>query len=170
MFIFLKFEIFLNSCFGAIAEPFRENCLQNREIKIFFKYLKWIPFAVKYSFQWYIVCWSKIYSSKIISGGREGGGGGAPSHLRLLFCKIVYFLQKFRQILALLYVVISLFFFAKQMIYSRSSGQVSQNDIQYIHILRVEILADSQRYPNFQPFRRKFLMKSRNRNIFQIFK
>ena len=29
-----------------------------------------------------------MYGSKII-----GGGGGAPSHLRLLFCKIVYVLQ-----------------------------------------------------------------------------
>ena len=27
MFIFLKFEIFSKSCSGAIAEPFRENCL-----------------------------------------------------------------------------------------------------------------------------------------------
>ena len=26
MFIILKFEIFSKSCFGAIAEPFRENC------------------------------------------------------------------------------------------------------------------------------------------------
>ena len=86
MFIFLKFEIFSNSHSGAIAEPFRENCSQNREIKIFFKYLKLILFAVTFLFQQYIFCWGKIYGSKIIGGGR-------PSHLRLLFCKIVWFLR-----------------------------------------------------------------------------
>ena len=39
MFIFLKFETFSNSRSGAIAEPFRENCSSNREIKIFSQYL-----------------------------------------------------------------------------------------------------------------------------------
>ena len=39
-FIFLKFEFFLNSRSGAIAEPFRENCSYNRKMKIFFQYLK----------------------------------------------------------------------------------------------------------------------------------
>ena len=43
-------------------------------------YLLW-----NFPFQRYIVCWGKIYRSKII------GEGDAPSHLRLLFCKIVYF-------------------------------------------------------------------------------
>ena len=43
---------------------------------------------MKFPFQRYIVCWGKIYGSKII------GGGGAPSRLRLLFCKIVYMLNK----------------------------------------------------------------------------
>ena len=31
------------------------------------------------------------YRSKIIGGG-GGGGGAAPSHLFLLFCKIVYYI------------------------------------------------------------------------------
>ena len=52
---------------------------------MFFKCLKWILFAVKFPFQRYIICWGKIYGSKIIGGGEEA----APSHLRLLFCKIV---------------------------------------------------------------------------------
>ena len=39
---------------------------------------------MKFPFQRYIVCYGKIYGSKII------GEGAAPSHLRLLFCKIVY--------------------------------------------------------------------------------
>ena len=69
MFIIFKFEIFSNIHSGAIAEPFRENCSKIREIKIFLKYLKWILFAVKFSFQRYIVCWGKIYGSKIIGGG-----------------------------------------------------------------------------------------------------
>ena len=42
------------------------------------------PFAVKFPFQRYIVCWGKIYGLNI-----TGGGGGTPSHLRLLFCKYV---------------------------------------------------------------------------------
>ena len=41
---------------------------------------------MKFPFQRYIVCYGKIYGSKII------GGGGASSHLRHLFCKIVYFM------------------------------------------------------------------------------
>ena len=44
-------------------------------------------FAVKFLFLRYIVCWGKFYCSKIIGGG---GGVDAPSHLRLLICKIVY--------------------------------------------------------------------------------
>ena len=40
--------------------------------------------AIKFPFQQYIVAWGKICRSKII------GGGAAPSHLRLLFSKIVY--------------------------------------------------------------------------------
>ena len=43
---------------------------------------------MKFPFQRYIVCWGKIYGSKII------GGGAAPSHLRLLFCKIVYIMMQ----------------------------------------------------------------------------
>ena len=79
MFIILKFEFFSNSRSGAIAEPFRKNCSLNREIKIFFKYLKWILFAAKFLFQRHIVCWGKIYGSKTIGGGRGGGGGRATS-------------------------------------------------------------------------------------------
>ena len=73
MFIFLKSEIFS----GAIAESFRENCSQSREIKIFWRCLKWIGLFDKFPFQWYIVCWGKFRLSKIIGGG--GGGGGRPA-------------------------------------------------------------------------------------------
>ena len=43
---------------------------------------------MKFPFKRYMVCWGKVYGSKII------GGGAAPSHLRLLFCKIVYIIYK----------------------------------------------------------------------------
>ena len=45
---------------------------------------------MKFPFQRCIVCWGKVYGSKII------GGPGAPSHLRLLFCKIVYVFSTLR--------------------------------------------------------------------------
>ena len=66
----------------AISESFRDNCSKSRQIKIFFQYSKWILLAVKSPFQIYIFCWGMICRSKII-------GGAAPSHLHLLFCKIV---------------------------------------------------------------------------------
>ena len=50
---------------------------------MFSQYLKWILFVVEFSFEWYIVCCGKIYGLNIT------GGGAAPSHLRLLFCKYV---------------------------------------------------------------------------------
>ena len=93
---------FQTTCFKMICnyfksldffeQPFWSHCgvisrkllIKSRNQNIF-KYLKWILLAVKFPFQRYIVCCSKICHSKIISGGR----GGAPSHL-FLFCKIVY--------------------------------------------------------------------------------
>ena len=47
---------------------------------------KWILLTVKLSFHWYIVCRGRICHSKIF-GGEERS---TLSHLRLLFCKIVY--------------------------------------------------------------------------------
>ena len=59
---------------------------------MFSQYLKWILFAVKFPFQQYIVCWGIIYGLNIT--GVRVGGGGAPSHLGLLFCKYVYLIQE----------------------------------------------------------------------------
>ena len=59
-----------------------------------------ILFAVKFPFQRYIVSWGNFYRSKII------GGGGRPEpppptspHLPPLFCKIVYLLHHFIEII-----------------------------------------------------------------------
>ena len=71
MFIFSRFEIFSNSRSGAIAEPFRENCSENREIKRFFQYLKWIPFAVKFPSQRYTVLGGVRFTVQKLSVGAD---------------------------------------------------------------------------------------------------
>ena len=57
----------LRNHFAKIAHELEKS-------KIFFQYLKLILLAIKFPFQWYIVCWGQFRSSKIIGGG----GGGMP--------------------------------------------------------------------------------------------
>ena len=72
MFIFLKFEIFSNSHFGAFAESFRENCSESREIKIFFKNLNYIGISKRFPLKRCIIC--LCYGI----GSQMNGGGEAP--------------------------------------------------------------------------------------------
>ena len=71
-------------------QPYKNslNLTKSRNRNIF-TILKWILFSIKFPFQRYIICWGKFCRSKIFGGG----GAGSPSHLRLLFCKIVYTLK-----------------------------------------------------------------------------
>ena len=109
----------------------RKLLINSRNQNIF-PIFKRILFAVKFPFQRYIVCWSKVCHSKIIGlcvcvWGGGGGGGRGGSHLRLLFCKIVYTLiNTLRNFAKSSFVNIFAKFeyFAKIIIYSKTPDHV----------------------------------------------
>ena len=76
---------------GTIAESFRENCSWSREIKMFFQYLKWIPLAIKFPFQWYI---QFVGVSFVLRKLLEGGRGVAPRTTSISYspkvCSIIW--------------------------------------------------------------------------------
>ena len=62
---------------------------QNREIRIFFKYLKLILLTTKFLFQQYIVCWGKFFVQKLSVGG--GGGGLSLATSAFYYVKLYLF-------------------------------------------------------------------------------
>ena len=61
-------------------------------------------------------------------------------------------------------------YFAKVIIYSKSPDHVLQNDIEYVHILNVCNFFEQPFWSHCGAISRKLLIKSRNQNIFPIFK